>query len=180
MPDEVIQQTPSKKVRKHFSKKKKLIIFLIIFVVLILASLLIFGYFQIQTNSRNEEAAKFVSEASSYSNLGENDKAIASYDKAINKTDDLARKSALLINKASVYLVRGNNSEALKIAKEAESVDENVNVMQFIAQIYSLNGDKENTIKYLQKAISFIDTTAPMGKSKVIDYQARIKALQSE
>lgn len=163
MPDEVVQQTPSKKVRKHFSKKKKLIIFLIIFVVLAGAG---FGAYLIFNNatkiSIDDQAVLLAAK-------GKTGEATDLIDAQLSDNNNEPTRMSLLNLKATILFNANKYDEALAIVKQLYSLKKSESFAAFLAQIYAANGDKTNAIKYYQEAITLIGDTSESG-SNVSDY----------
>jgi tetratricopeptide (TPR) repeat protein len=172
----------------RLSRKKKWIIGIIIVILLIggsVAAWLITSNQKSLKTSTNTNQAKTAAEArASFNNVDKlvntdkTDEAKAAYDELIKNTSDPNQKAFLLLDKATLYLKDSKYDEALAIAKEAENYGpKSSGVASYIAQIYSLKGDKQNAIDYYQKAVSFVDKTDPMSGSDIKDYQDIIKYL---
>lgn len=108
---------------------------------------------------------------------GDINDAVAVYDEAIKSVDDAYSKSIMLLDKATFYLNDKNYDSALSIAKEAEVINSNKAVAQFVAQVYEEMGDKKNAIEYYRKAIALVDDTDPLSSDDIEYYQNKIKEL---
>lgn len=153
MPDEVVQQTPSKKVRKHFSKKRKLIIFLIIFVVLAGVG---FGAYLIFNNATK---ISIDDQAVLLSAKGRTGEATDLIDAQLKNTTKKVERINLLNSKAGVLFNAGKYDEALVIAKQLYDLQKSESFAAFLAQVYEKKNDKVNAIRYYQEAIGLIDKT---------------------
>lgn len=188
MTDSNKQQTPASPARKHFSHKKWWII-VAIFVVLFLAGAVAsWLYVSNQKTAQKQEAALLQAKrsqevnqtagaAEKLINNGKPEEAKAVYDTAIKQTTDPYQKSILLLSKANLSLNDEKYDDALAIAKEAEAINQNSVVTQYIAQVYEAMGDAPNAIKYYQKTIPLVDKSKPLAAADIKYFQARIEAL---
>jgi serine/threonine protein kinase/Tfp pilus assembly protein PilF len=82
---------------------------------------------------------------------GRYEEAIAAFQKALSLSED----AAYLCGLATAYAASNKKQDALKITEQLEARSKNRYVSQYnIALIYVTLGDKENSFKYLQKAVS--------------------------
>ncbi len=181
-------QTPPSPARKHFSRKKRWItaaIFVILFFTGVGAA---WFYVTIQKPAQEQEAVllqtkrsqevnKTTDEAEKLAFNGKGDEAKAVYDNAIKQTADSYQKSILLLNKANLLLNDSKYDDALVIAKQAEAINQNSAVTQYIAQIYEAKGDAPKAIEYYQKTIPLVDKSKPLADANIKYFQGRIEAL---
>ncbi|MFZ2125162.1 MAG: tetratricopeptide repeat protein [Candidatus Saccharimonadales bacterium] len=181
MPNIIKTDNPSSK--KHFSKKKKL---LIAGIALLLIGGIVSGWLFMQNKQAVDNRQKQLTEevleqttvdAQVLARKGDPAAAVAKYDDAINSISDSYQKSILTINKAIIYLNNEDYEQALKIAKEAETIDANFAVVKIIAQIYAEKGDNPNAITYYKKTIELIDKDDPLAGDDAIYYQSVIDSL---
>jgi tetratricopeptide (TPR) repeat protein len=103
--------------------------------------------------------------------------AVLVYDSAIKATDEDSVKSTLLINKSNLYYNKNDYDIALAAALESEQINNDENTEQYIAQLYYIKGDKQNAVKYLEKAVESIDHNSPFAKADIQDYRNRINMI---
>jgi len=104
--------------------------------------------------------------------------AVAAYDKSIAAAaNDPKLKNILIIDKSTLYFNNNNFDQALASAKEAEAINKDANIEQYIAQIYEKMGDKINAVKYYKNAIPLVDKTQPMADEDITYYQSKIDEL---
>lgn len=180
--------TKSKVRIKKSLKKKDIIIGVVVFVVLLCASAAISWFLMQKNNTKNpsngtnlvlspidEKVSDIQKNYSSNKNVED---AVKSYDEAISEAKDSVKKSEILIAKSVMYLNNKNYDEALTFASEALALNPNSNSYQYIAQVYSVMGKKDEAISSYKKAIELIDKTDPMAKSDVKYYQDSIVQLE--
>lgn len=180
MDNENEQQKIAVHSRKRFISKKWVIIGGIVLLVLVAG--IIFGWLftanQESIKVRNDaEIKQLVVDAKNVAADGKTDEAIVMYDEAINKSNNSFEKSALMVSKAIIYLNNSNIDKALEIAKDAETVNQNESVTEFIAMLYSQKNDKNNAIKYYEKTITLADKANPLYDLNIKNYQSMIDSL---
>ena len=153
--------------RKHSSKKKWLIIGAIVIVLFIGGGITGWMFMSSQqpapaSSLTEEQFDQTISDAQTLANNGDTNGAIAAYDNAVKATNDAYQKSVITLEKAVMYLNEKNYEQALVIAKQAEVINVNFEVVKIIAQIYDEKGDKQNAITYYKKTIELIDKNDPM------------------
>lgn len=126
---------------------------------------------------RSREVNQTANEAEKLTNNGKTEEAKAVYDTAVKQTTDPYQKSILLLSKANLSLNAEKYDDALVVAQEAEAINENSTVTQYIAQVYEALGDAPNAIKYYQKTIPLVDKSKPLAAADIEYFQARIEAL---
>ena len=177
-------------LRGHSILRKRLIIavFVILFAVGILSGWVYMNNQNTVKNAKSNEAADLqdtrseaVEQTSNGAdklvNTGKTEEAIKLYDSAVKSSDDSYSKSSLLLDKAAIYFNEGNYDEALKIANEVVTIEESAVAYQFIAQIYEQKNDKDNAIKYYQKAVLLVDKTDPLSDEDIQYYKSKIDEL---
>ncbi|HUC96539.1 MAG TPA: hypothetical protein VMR16_02630 [Candidatus Saccharimonadales bacterium] len=182
-------EKPAIKPKKNAQRKKWFVIFTVVVLILVAGAVGGWVYVSYQKSQAADKLAAQQSERNTVisqtggqaqtivNNGGKASQAGAVYEKAINSTTDSTLKYNLLMDEATMYFNANDFSQALTIALQAESVDKDANVEQFIAQIYESMGDKTNAIKYYQSAILLVDTSQPMGSSDVQYYQSKVESL---
>ena len=88
---------------------------------------------------------------------GKTDKVVSLYDSRAAETTDTKAKSFIILSKATIFYNQKDYEQALKYALEAESYDKSWNVEKFIAEIYTMQGNKEKAIEYYNRSIEFND-----------------------
>lgn len=126
---------------------------------------------------RSREVNQTTNEAETLTNNGKAEEAKAVYDTAVKQTTDPYQKSILLLSKANLSLNEERYDDALAVAKEAEAINQNSAVSQYIAQVYEVMGDAPNAIKYYQKTIPLVDKSKPLADADIKYFQSRIEAL---
>ena len=188
MDDSDVKQKPVYSSKKRFPHKKRWIIGAIIVVILVGGAVCAWLFILRPKSSTPESSTEQITasakavgqtvlEAMKQSNNGELDDAVVTYDNAVKATEDPLEKSILLKNKAVLYVNDGKYDEALTVAKESETLNQNADTAQFIALIYEKKGDKQKAIEYYQKAILLVDKTQDLANSDIQYYQSRIEAL---
>lgn len=99
------------------------------------------------------------------------------YDEAIKASNDVETRSMLYLEKSTTYLNNGHIDEALAAALKSEAELQNENIDQYIAGIYVTKGDKQNAIKYYQKAIDLIGSDDPLSGADAQSYRELIQRL---
>jgi len=168
--------------RKHSSKKKWLIIGAIVIVLFIGGGITGWMFMSSQqpapaSSLTEEQFDQTISDAQTLANNGDTNGAIAAYDNAVKATNDAYQKSVITLEKAVMYLNEKNYEQALVIAKQAEVINVNFEVVKIIAQIYDEKGDKKNAITYYKKTIELIDKNDPMASDDAEYYQGLITDL---
>ncbi len=108
---------------------------------------------------------------------GSSDSAGLIYDQAVNKTTDSYQKTVLLCSKAMIYFEDNDYDTALTIARQAEAIDQNVEVESFIARVYQAKGDTKNAADYYNKSVVILRQAQPLDAGRVQYYQVLIKQL---
>ena len=88
---------------------------------------------------------------------GKTDEVVSLYDSRAAETTDTKAKSFIILSKATIFYNQKDYEQALKYALEAESYDKSWNVEKFIAEIYTMQGNKEKAIEYYNRSIEFND-----------------------
>jgi tetratricopeptide (TPR) repeat protein len=197
MADTDQQQKPEPKLRKRSKRKKWLIIGAVVVVVVLLAGATVGTWIYISnlkstsksTQQASEQAAasekarsdnevnQTVNKAQALVDSGQQAQAIVVYSDAIKAADNSQSKALLLLNEATTYYNDGNYDQALIAAKDSESIEKNSNIEQFIAQIYTAQGDNQNAIKYYQNAITYTDKSQVLAEANISSYENSIKLL---
>lgn len=183
-------KSDEKKLRNSHSIKKVVIIFVI--VIILFVGGFVGGSLYLSLNKTSEQAQETVAEKSfrvskeiSQANSdaealrwsGKVDEAAIIYDNEVKNTDDAYKKSILAAHKSLLYFNDKQYDEALTIAQEAESMDQNITTVSVLGNIYEAKSDKQNAIKYFEKTITFIDKTQGSSEEEIEAYQTRITAL---
>ena len=169
--------------RKHSSKKKRLIIGAV--VIMLFIGGVVTGWMFMSNQQpapassplSEEQFNQTISDAQTMVNNGDTSGASVAYDNAVKATNDAYQKSVITLEKAVMYLNEKNYEQALVIAKQAEAININFEVVKIIAQIYDEKGDKQNAIIYYQKTIELIDKNDPMASDDAEYYQGLITEL---
>lgn len=125
---------------------------------------------------------KTLKDADILTNTGKKESAEKAYTEAIKLVKDPKQKINLILEKASLYSNDNKYNEALSIAKDAESIELNVAVASYMADIYARRGDKPKAIEYYNKTISLIrknKATNPLAESDIVYYQSKLDKLNS-
>jgi tetratricopeptide (TPR) repeat protein len=183
--DSTLPQTPTPKHHAPLSPKKR---WIIIIAALLLMAVAVSGWYvrdhqyamnvkSSQSYSRAVKINQTVATAEQLANNGKEGEAAKVYDDAASKTTDPYQKSILILSKATLYFNDTKYAEALNVAKQAESINENSTVTYLIAQIYEAMGNTVSAVTYYKKTIPLVDTSKPLAKSDIEYYQSRIQAL---
>jgi tetratricopeptide (TPR) repeat protein len=181
-----IIKTDNPPSNKHLLKRKRL---LIIVAVVVFVGGIASGWLYIQSQKTSEDQQKRITDelvvqtttdAQIIARKGDTAGAIAKYDEVIKTTNDSYQKSILTINKAVIYLNTEDYEQALKYAKEAESINVNFEVVKIIAQIYEEMGNKQDAIAYYEKTIQLIDKEDPLASDDAVYYQSVIDGLKGD
>lgn len=166
-------------VNKEKSFKKMVIIVIISIIIIVVSAVMIklFIFPEKDNNSANTYENELIN-ADKLANNGEVEASIFAYDKIIDKTISLEKKSNILIAKALVYENNGAEKQALSTAKEAELAFPSLMVVDFIARIYEKLGDSENALTYYQKSLKKLDEKSPMYQTEKEVYDNKIIELQ--
>lgn len=182
-------EQPGKFSFKKITKKmswKKISILIISIAVLIVAGGVTAWFVMSNQKTSNEkdsknypskEVVKAAQDAQKLISSGKTDEASKLYDDEIANTSDPYQKARLLLSKAIMIYNKGEYDNALTVAKQAESYDSNESSAAFIAQIYTMKGDKQKAIEYYQKVISLMDKSQPTYESELQYYNDSIKEL---
>jgi tetratricopeptide (TPR) repeat protein len=172
-----------------FYKSKKFKIIASILIVLVIgASVAIIIYKRnsmLQSNNGGsqdantaQENSTMLNKAMALSQSGDQDAAFALYDKAIASAKTDQDKSAFMIAKATSYYNSKDYDKALELAKQAEALDKNVNVFDFIATIYERKDDKPMALSYYSKAITLIkENSGKISQADLEYYEYKVTEL---
>lgn len=152
---------------KSFKLSRPLKLVIIVLILGILAGGGYYYYKSLQNKKSSEWAPYAQQDYSQYKNAnsrgialqneGKYEEALALYDQKITEVTDNKVKALLVLNKSLVYFNQQNFDKALELAFQSESLDKNYSVEKYIAEIYTMKGDKGKAIEHYQKSIDYND-----------------------
>lgn len=176
-----------KKQRNGRFKKRLLIIFLtaVIILAVVVAGYFLIPYFSNQSTdpagktdtSRADYIQKVSEDAKKLTLDNDSAGAVSVYKNAIDATENVDAKQALLLMEATAYSNGGDNDNALISALASESLKNSSDTEQYIASLYEKKADNANAIIFYKKAIDNINKQDPLADSDINYYQNKIEIL---
>lgn len=108
---------------------------------------------------------------------GDYEGATSAYSEAANNASSVDTKQQIYLQQATMSLNAGKLDDALAAAKSAEMAKPGLAVSQMIAIIAEKKDDKELAVSYLKRAITQLDTNAPLYQVNLDQMKKKITAL---